>query len=1063
MSKIRLEYFTAWKSAYDSLNDRQKQAVDTIEGPVMTIAGPGTGKTQLLAVRIGKILLQTDVYPHNILCLTYTDAGAIAMRQRLNSFIGPDAYNVNIHTFHAFCNTVIKENMQYFGQFRDLQMISDIEEIDVYRAVIDKFDEDHHLKRLKGDIYFETRRLKSLFSMMKQEKWNAFIIRDAYERHKAHIMDPSVEGSDYVYKTRRFDKNTNTQYEKGDINPKKVEGELKKYENVLAASQELEAYNEELAKRERFDYQDMILWVIEKFKSHPDLLAKYQERYQYILVDEYQDTNGSQNELIFLLADYWDQPNLFIVGDDDQSIFRFQGANMNSIIDFKDKFSPVEIVLSDNYRSSQNILDKAKKLIEYNEDRLVKRYPYLTKELTERRLDGIHPAPKPEIIAYKNETQEEVGTIRKILKLHEEGTPFNKMAVIYSKHRLGDNLVKYLSQKKIPVNVKKRINVLYENDVFRLIQILRYLNSEFLKPHSSEDLLFEVLHFEYFGLSALDIASVSLFCRRKNEDKSETFLKWREVISNKSMLKEAGLKDADAFIKVSGMLESWISNIPNVTIQTLIEKILTEGHILDVLLRGSDKAWKLQLVNTFFDFVKNEAAKTKILSLKEVIRLLDLMDGNNLDLPVNRVISNENGIHFMTAHGAKGLEFDHVFIIRANSDQWENKKGNNNNYSFPPTLTKFVSGEENEDERRLMYVAMTRAKDYLYISYPIISDDEKQLEPSRFISEIIHDELEIKKVEVPEDYTIEYKAELMRYHQGEARLIDDEMIDKVLENFKISATSLNKYLKCKLAFYFENILRVPMGRSASMGFGNAIHHSLEYYFADINHSVPRSYGSVSKLTDFFAKGMDKYRSHFTAQEFDNYSKHGINILTEYYEEYHKEWLTPSDYVLEYSIPGTEYRGVPISGKLDRINIYNDHISVTDYKTGKYDSPKLKGPSGKEGDLGGDYWRQIIFYRLLLDGDKRHHWVMNKGIMDFVEKDNNDKFRKVEFNIEPFETDIVGLQLIETYNNIKNHVFTPGCGDEKCPWCNFVSRNMPAEITAENEDDIFDDETAERVE
>ncbi|MBL0026232.1 MAG: UvrD-helicase domain-containing protein [Saprospiraceae bacterium] len=578
---MKEQYMQTWQNAYNALNENQRRAVDTIEGPVMTIAGPGTGKTQLLAVRIGNILLKTDVFPHNILCLTYTEAGVIAMRQRLNSFIGPDAYNVNIHTFHAFCNNVIKENIQHFGHFRDLQMISDIEEIEVFRAVIDKFDDDHQLKRFKGDIYFETKRLKSLFSMMKQEKWDASAIRAAYEVHKTHITDPTVEGSDYVYKTKRFDKNTNTQYQKGDINPRLIKDELKRYEDVLAASQELDAYNTEMARRERFDYQDMILWVIEKFKTIPDLLSKYQERFQYILVDEYQDTNGAQNELIFLLADYWDQPNLFIVGDDDQSIFRFQGANMNSIIDFKDKFAPQEIVLSGNYRSSQNILDRARKLIEYNEDRLVRRYPYLTKDLTEKRLNGLSPAPVPEIIAYKNETQEEAGIISKILELQDRGTPLNKIAVIYSKHKFGDNLIKYFSQKNIPVNVKKRVNVLNENDVFRLTNILRYINGEFTKPHSSEDLLFEIMHYEYFGLSALDIASVSLLCRRKSDEKSETFLKWREVISNKDLLTRAGVKNINDVISFSDIMEAWISDISNVTIQTLIEKILTKGHILE--------------------------------------------------------------------------------------------------------------------------------------------------------------------------------------------------------------------------------------------------------------------------------------------------------------------------------------------------------------------------------------------------------------------------------------------------------------------------------------------------
>lgn len=1048
MSKIKSEYQAVWQKAYDALNEKQKEAVDTIDGPVMTIAGPGTGKTQLLAVRIGNILLQTDVFAHNILCLTYTDAGAIAMRKRLNSFIGPDAYNVNIQTFHAFCNSVIKENPKSFGNFRELQSISEIEEIDVYRSIIDTFGDNHPLKRYKGDVYYEWKRLKSLFSTMKQEKWTPALIKDAYERHKSIVTDPAL--SPFIYQRKYFDKSTNTQYEKGDLNPKNVNAELARYENVLAACGEFDRYNEEMAKRERFDYQDMILWVIDKFKTDDALLGKYQERFQYILVDEFQDTNGAQNELLFLLAEYWEDPNLFIVGDDDQSIFRFQGANMNSIIDFKNKFSPKEIVLTANYRSSQKILDRAKRLIENNTERLVNRYSYLTKDLSEARRNGIENAPEPQFLAYQNETQEEAGIIQKISELYESGVPYNDMAIIYTKHRIVENLIRYFSQKKIPINVKKRVNVLGEVDVVKLINILRYIQGETVRPYGNEDLLFEILHYDFFAISALDIAAISIYCKRKSTDKEDAYLKWRDVLKDKTLLQEAGVKDADTIIQVANTIETWISDIFNVTIQTLIEKVLTDGNILNTVLYSPDKAWRLQLLNTFFDFVKNEASKSKTLSLKQLIQMIDIMVDNNLELPIYRIISNEKGINFMSAHGAKGLEFDHVFIMRSNSSNWEKKIGNNGQYALPPTLTTSNSQVEEEDDRRLMYVAMTRAKNYLYISYPLHSDEDKKLEPSKFVAESILSEDEIKEINIPDDDVLLYKAELMRFSRGVPQLIEHDLIDHILENFKLSATSLNKYLKCKLTFYFETILRVPLGRSATMGFGNAIHYALEHFFRDIENAVPRSMGSVQKLVDFYTKGLEYYKSHFTSQEFENLTKHGQNILTEYYNENSQSWLVPRKYEVEYEIKSTEYQGVPISGKLDRINIYDNYISVTDYKTGRYDSKKLK-PSMGEDDLGGDYWRQIMFYRLLLDGDKKHNWVMAKGVMDFIEKDKDDKYRKGEFEIASFETEIVGAQLVQAYQDIKNHIFTPGCGEDTCKWCNFVTRNMPVQLSPEDED------------
>lgn len=1052
MSKIRQDYISSWKQAYDGLNEAQKHAVDTIEGPVMTIAGPGTGKTQLLAVRIGKILMETDVLPHNILCLTYTEAGVVSMRQRLNQFIGPEAHHVNIHTFHAFCNSIIQENLGYFGDFRALKQVSDIEEIDIYRTLIDGFDDDHLLKKLKGDIYNETRRLKNLFSTMKQERWTTEIISAAYEQYKSYVLDPIT--SPFRWGRSGKDKNGNV-YQKGDFNFDKANKEVERYDKAVVASRELQTYDQLMRDKERFDYQDMILWVIQKLKDHDELLAKYQERFQYILIDEYQDTNGAQNELIFLLADFWESPNLFIVGDDDQSIFRFQGANMSSILEFREKYHPTEIILTNNYRSSQKILDQAKSLIENNQDRLVNRYSHLTKDLIEARQNKSLNAVKPMVFEYQNESHEEASIIQKIAQLHQEGVAYKDIAVIYTKHKSVASLVKYFSQNKIPINVKKRVNVLQEHEVAKIITILRYLDGELSKPHSREDLIFEILHYSFFGLSAGDVAIISIECRKKSENDVESYKKWRETIRNAALLQQIGVQDVKAVLQVSHQLETWLADVYNITIQTLIEKILTEGNILNEIINGDDQSWQLQLINTFFDFIKNEASKVNTLTLQRAIELIDIMLENHIELPVNRIISNKDGLHFLTVYGSKGLEFEHVFMIKCHKKMWEDKSSGYDNYILPPTITSNTLITEIEDDRRLFYVAMTRAKTYLYISYPITTDEEKPLEPSQFVAEILGIDDAIKDVEISQAALIQYKTELMKYQKGKLNLIDHTLIERVLENFKVSATSLNKYLKCRLTFYFENILRVPLGRSATMGFGNAIHYSLEHYFRDIEASSPRSLASVSKLIAFFNKGMDFYRSHFTSQEFVNYTKHGTTILTDYYEAYHQEWLLPKHFEVEYNIPATEYDGVPISGKLDRIDFVDDVVTVRDYKTGRYDASKLKGPQSDE-DLGGDYWRQMVFYAILIEGDKKFRWQMNKGIMDFVEKDAyTDKYKKQEFKIEAFEIERVGHQLKDTYQLIKSHTFTPGCGLENCKWCNFVQKNMPLSTQNEDEDTLDD--------
>ncbi|MEQ1678728.1 MAG: UvrD-helicase domain-containing protein, partial [Chitinophagaceae bacterium] len=312
LNKDRLEIKFA--EEYDKLNEKQRLAVSTIEGPVMVIAGPGTGKTQILASRIGKILLETDAAPENILCLTYTDSGAVAMRKRLQQFIGPDAYKVNIYTFHAFCNDVIQENLSLFEKTA-LDAISDLEKIELFKELIDSFPKNHPLKRYRGDVYFEVNNLKSLFSNMKREGWTPEFINQKIDEYLADLPNRD----EFIYK-RKY-----KEFNPGDLKKDKIDEEKERMEKLRAAVGEFDRFQQLMRKKNRYDFDDMINWVIKAFDENKGLLANYQEKYQYILVDEYQDTSGTQNRLVELLISYWETPNVFVVGDDDQSIYRFQG------------------------------------------------------------------------------------------------------------------------------------------------------------------------------------------------------------------------------------------------------------------------------------------------------------------------------------------------------------------------------------------------------------------------------------------------------------------------------------------------------------------------------------------------------------------------------------------------------------------------------------------------------------------------------------------------------------------------------------------------------------------
>src|SRR5258706_1624721 len=372
---------------YEQLNENQKLAIDTIEEPVMVIAEPEIGKTQILASRIGKILLETDVFPQNILCLTYTDAGVVAMRKRLLQFIGPDAYKVNIYTFHAFCNDVIQENLSLFEKTA-LDAVSELEKIQYFKELIDSFPKNHPLKRYRGDVYFEINNLQSLFSTMKREGWTPAYIN---QRVDQYINELSTR-EEFIYK-RKY-----KEFNAGDLKKDKIEEEKEKMAKLQAAVNEFDRFQNLMRKKNRYDFDDMINWVIKAFEENKNLLANYQEKYQYILVDEYQDTSGTQNRLVELLINYWDKPNVFVVGDDDQSIYRFQVANVENMLSFADSYKNdlMTVVLTNNYRSTQPILDVSKSLIDRNEERLVKQIDGLSKELlsSNTKINSLTHSPK---------------------------------------------------------------------------------------------------------------------------------------------------------------------------------------------------------------------------------------------------------------------------------------------------------------------------------------------------------------------------------------------------------------------------------------------------------------------------------------------------------------------------------------------------------------------------------------------------------------------------------------------------------------------------------------------
>ena len=1020
---------------YSALNAQQKVAVDTIEGPVMVIAGPGTGKTQILSARIGKILLETDTSPENILCLTYTDAGAVAMRKRLLGFIGPDAYKVNIYTFHAFCNDIIQENLSLFEK-NSLDPISDLEKIDLFKQLIDGFEKNNPLKRYRGDVYFEINNLQQLFSSMKKEGWTPEFISD---KINAYLNDlPNRE--EFVYK-RAY-----KQFKAGDLKENKIVEEQEKMGKLLAAVNEFPNFQQLMRRRNRYDFDDMINWVIKAFEENPTLLSRYQEQFLYILVDEYQDTSGTQNRLVELLINYWEQPNIFVVGDDDQSIYRFQGANVENMLGFANRYQDdlVKIVLTNNYRSTQPILDISKTLIDRNEERLIKQIEGLSKTLKASNNDLQSITEFPVINEYESVRQEMIAICLQVQSLLDAGVLPGRIGIIYKENKYGEALTQFLKQRKIAVYSKRNLNILEIPLAKKIILFLKYLAAELDTAFGGEEMLFEILHFDWFNIPPIQIATLSSLVADRKFGENKTSLR-------KQIFEKANGPASDLFstatpaglIIASKAVEKLIADVSNCTLINLFENLIRDTQLLSWIMLSEEKHWHLQVLSGLFEFIKEEAGRNPTLSLDQLVNIFSLMEKEDLALPLVQVSGSDKGVNLLTAHGSKGLEFEQVFFAGCNASNWEKKRKPGGGYSFPDTLFQSQPKQSEEEElRRLFYVAITRAELKLSISYSKYRNDGKALEPSMFIAEIqdIH-ALPIQQIAL--DTTVLSEFALVQFEEEQApeiEKVEAEFIDRILEKFVMNVTALNNYLKCPLQFYFQNLVRVPSGKSEATEFGSAVHFALEKLFSKMqtNDRFPE----LAEFINDFEWYMHRHRESFTREEFNRRKEYGQEVLTNYYNKYLASWN--KIVAVERTIRNVVVAGVPLKGKLDKLEFDGKSVNVVDYKTGDIEKAKKKlNPPHEEDPNGGDYWRQAVFYKILVDNYEQKNWQVVSTEFDFIEPDKKKQFRKEKIVIQEADITTVKQQIQTVWKKIQDRELYTGCGKKECHWCNFVKDNNMA--------------------
>jgi DNA helicase-2/ATP-dependent DNA helicase PcrA len=978
-----------FEAEYKKLNPEQKKAVDAIDGPVMVIAGPGTGKTQILTLRIANILKKTDTAPESILALTFTESGVASMRGRLAEMIGSPAYRVNISTFHGFANNIIRNYPEEFPYIIGADSITDVEQYKLMQEII--INSELSVLRPFGDTFYYLRPALATINKLKQEG----IVPERFSK----LIDAEQ---------KKFDAIDDLYYDKG-AHKGKMKGKYQDLLKHITKNRELcvlySAYHELLREKKLYDYSDMINEVSEVLEKNKDFLLTLQEKYQYFLIDEHQDTNNAQNRIIELLANYYENPNVFMVGDDKQAIFRFQGASLENFLYFKNRFKGAKVItLTDNYRSSQSILDLAHSLMKKGE----------------LQAKAKHTSKKIPLYIFSSTDTELFFLADNIKEKISKGIKPEDIAVLYRDNADVMPIASMMEKLGVPFRIESDQNVLEDEDIKKLMIVLRVIEN-FGEPAP----LYEMLHIDFIGVEPLDVYKLIEYSRRLR-------INPYDVIRSEKHLKEAGI-DGNARLKeLYGHLSGWKTISQNMGAADVFEIIVRESGFLSHLLSNNDPFGKIEKLRSLFDQIKALIEKKKDYKLGEFMEYLDMLIEHRIMLKNSGPHVKPGKVRLMTAHKSKGLEFDYVYIAHLFDGHWGNKR-HTEHFKIPDSVYKIDSAleeNENQDDRNLFYVALTRAKKEIVLSYSKQSLNGREQLACQFIDEM--DGAILEKGDASE-----YEAKFAGNQEilfaeskiSEIGIKDKEFLNSLFEKYGLSVTALNNYLECPWRYFYSNLVRIPEAPNKHLMYGNAVHQALKDFFDKFSEKDPGPEYLVRRFEEELAS------QPIEKEEYKEALAKGHKCLPAFYKQYHSEWR--KNFLSEFKIDGIELApGLKINGKLDKLEILDssNNVNVVDYKTGK---PKSRNViAGKTASSDGDYKRQLVFYALLLKNFNKGKYKMASGEIDFVEPDQKGVFKKESFIIS--EDEIIEIEKVirSVAGEIRELSFWDKfCDDSDCHHCN----------------------------
>jgi DNA helicase-2/ATP-dependent DNA helicase PcrA len=1005
-----------FEKTYQMLNQQQKEAVETLDWPVMVIAGPGTGKTQIIGMRTANIILKSWVDPSNILITTFTEAWVIAIRERLIDMIGSDAYRVNVSTIHSFSQDVIKTFPEKFTVEKLDTPIDDIESMEIISEIVSEKLKKWKLEYLTsyGDTLFYVRHIKSAINNLKREGVTpAKLIKSIEEEtEKSLAWLEEKRNNKRIKKIEKYEDEHDTKI-----------GKLTELQWIF------EIYNQLLRERHLYDFNDMINFVLERFREDENFRAYYAETYQYIMLDEYQDTNNPQNEIVDLILSYGDTANIMVVGDDDQSIYRFQWANIENMLDFTSKYSNAKlIVLDKNYRSQQAVLDASKKLIENNSERLISRIPWLDKQLFAQRGFDIFV---PSLYLALSDIDERLYIQGEIQKLITGWTELREIAIIVRSNREVEVFSELLKQYDISVTSKLDSNILdsdYIKSIFIFFKLLE-------NPYSDETGFINLLRSSLLPIDNMDILKINNYLYRENYVRRGNKLKLFDILRDSDALEQIGIENSK---HICEFIEKYID------MQTQFAQhnfLFAFSHFLKTfeIFEHVKSSWSfedIQDIYTLFHTIKSWSAFTKELSFSHVLSKIDLYE--KYGYRINRQAQWEVSwwVQIITSHSSKWLEYEHVFIPGLYSGNWDGKSmrqliklpggiaGDGLQFSQLDEMSdaekkKYEKDRQEQEDRRLLFVALSRAKYSLHLSFPA-----SILGKPKIISPFVWELWALNYIESTasiDDLGEDIKREML----WESNLIpyssrEIEYIGEFMKNYKLSASDLNCFLTDPKEFLNRAVYRYPFQDNENSIFGTMYHRTLELFYKKLLETWEVQ--DYSYMEYVYLKQLE--REYLSSEERTRLKKRWIESLKWYYENYSGTFTAPLKTEYRFSRRNIFFDGIPITGIIDKIellsedfsentsggSLFSQNIRITDYKTGS--AKYVWEIKGIDKDWNKDDWferwrygRQLMFYKLLFENDfeLNSQYNLSSLELDFCEwKKWNYKRVDVEFSQEEYD-------------------------------------------------------------